>query len=354
MAIEIISLQGSPRDMGRQHGERLGTGARAMCETRIELSLKAANGRLSRSDLLALAGKSLPVFADFAPETYAEFCGIAEGAGVSREELLIGNGYTDLVDLVRRHATALSECTAFAVTESATRDGLSLLGQTWDMSASAYPHVVALRRVPSTGPASITMTTAGCLSLIGVNECGIAVGNTNLVPVDARRGVMYLAVIHEALAQRTFEDAVRVITDAPRMSGHYYYVGGPNGEVAGIETTALKHALLEPDGAGLLAHANHYVSDELRDQAAVPPAGNSLKREAHMWELLRAETDGHDMATLVRAMSDHDTPICRHERHDDEVRACSAAVMCPAERRISMTKGYPCEGEFVEVALVQR
>ncbi|MBM3956466.1 MAG: hypothetical protein FJ313_00255 [Gemmatimonadetes bacterium] len=350
MSIEIRLLEGSPHEMGGRHGEMLAEGARAMCETRIELCLRASEGRLSRSDLLALAGESLPIFTDFAPETYAEFCGIAEGAGVSREELLIGNGYTDFVDLVKRRASAVSECTAFAIAPVASRDGRSLLGQTWDMSASAYPYVVALRRMPRSGPASVTMTTTGCLSLVGINEHGIAVGNTNLVPADARNGVMYLATIHEALAQRTFEDAVRVVTDAPRMSGHYFYVGGPHGEIAGIETTATRSSQLVPDESGLLAHANHYVTD-LQSHASGPPGDNSLQREARMWELLRAEAAGHDLTTLTQALSDHETPICRHERPDEEIRTCSAAIMRPADRRLWMVKGNPCEEEFVEVAL---
>jgi isopenicillin-N N-acyltransferase-like protein len=350
MSIDIHVLEGSPHEMGGRHGEALAEGARAMCETRIELCLRAAEGRLSRTDLLALAGESLPTFADFAPETYAEFCGIAEGAGVSREELLIGNGYTDFVDLVKRRASALSECTAFAVAPVAGRDGRSLVGQTWDMSPSAYPYVVALRRLPRSGPASITMTTTGCLSLVGINEHGIAVGNTNLVPADARNGVIYLATIHEALAQRTFADAVRVVTDAPRVSGHYFYVGGPHGEIVGIETTALSSAQLAPDASGLLAHANHYMTD-LRDLAAGPPGDNSLRREARMWELLRAEAAGHDVTTLTQALSDHETPICRHDRPGAEARTCSAAIMRPADRRMWMTKGNPCEGEFIEVPL---
>ncbi|MBM3498474.1 MAG: hypothetical protein FJX74_07355 [Armatimonadetes bacterium] len=351
MGLEVLSLEGSPREMGGRHGERLAEGARAMCDTRIELCLQAAAGRLSRQDLLALAAESLPVFADFAPEAYAEFGGIAEGAGLGREELLIGNGYTDFVDLVRRRSASVSECTAFMVAGEATTAGSSLLGQTWDMSASAYPHVVAFRRAPRSAPASITLTTAGCLSLVGLNECGIAVGNTNLTPTDARAGVMYLAVIHTALAQTTFEAALAVITDAPRMSGHYYYVGGPTGQLAGVETTALKHTLLRPGASGLLAHANHYVDQGLRRSAASEPSRNSLDREARMWELLRAAAGSHDPGTVAVALADHEAPICRHERPDEEIRTCSVAIMQPAEGRIRLAKGCPCDAPFTDLAL---
>jgi len=351
MGIELVDLKGTPRDMGARHGQLLAEGARAMCEARIELSLRAGPG-LTRDELLKLAGESLPVFADFAPETYAEFQGIAEGAGLSAEELLIGNGYTDFADLVSRAAAAPSECTAFEVAASASGDGRAYLGQTWDMNASAFPHVVAFRRLPTAGPASIAMTTAGCLSLVGVNECGIAIGNTNLAPRDAKRGVMYLALIHTALAQTSFDEAVRVVTGAPRMSGHFYYLGGPDGELLGIETTAERHAFQRPNDAGLLAHANHYTDGELAAYVGQgEPGGNSAARETRMWDALSAGLGAHDLVTLAEVLGDHEAPICRHEQPGDEARTCSAAVMCPSERKIRMTRGYPCEGGMVEVGL---
>ena len=351
MAIVLVDLEGTPLEMGRQHGELLAEGARAMCESRIDLC-RAARRDLSRRDLLGVASKCLPALADFAPATYAEFQGIAQGAGLPEAELLIGNGYTDFADLVRVQPPPSSECTAFEVSAAASRGGRSYLGQTWDMNGTAFPHVIALRRLPDDGPASVTMTTAGCLSLVGINECGVAIGNTNLVPRDARAGVMYLSVIHAALAQASFENAVDVVTNAPRMSGHFYYLGGPNGELVGIETTAARHAVLHPDADGVLAHANHYVDGGLADYVGQgEPAGNSPAREARMWELLRTQSGEHDLVTLAGALSDHEVPICRHERPDDEARTCSAAIMCPSERAIRMARGYPCEEEMVEVRL---
>jgi isopenicillin-N N-acyltransferase-like protein len=350
MSIDIITLEGTPAEMGARHGELLAEGARAMCESRIELSLKASGG-MSRAEVLALAGQSLPVFADYAPDTYAEFCGIAEGAGVTREELFIGNGYTDFVDLVRRQRPGPSECTHFAVRAQACGDGKLRVGQTWDMAASAYPHVVAFRRLPKGAPATLTVTTAGCLALIGLNEHGIAVGNTNLTPHDAQTGVMYLAMLHTALAQSSFDAAVRAFCDAPRMSGHYYYVAAPADNLAAVETTALRHVFLNPDARGLLAHANHYVAPELVAYVEADTLSkNTRGREARMWELLRA-TPSHDTDSLWRILQDHEAPLCRHEDADNPARTCAAAVMTPADRSIRMAKGYPCEAQYVEATL---
>ena len=240
----------------------------------------------------------------------------------------------------------------FGVAAQAGGAGKSYVGQTWDMHATAFPYVVVFERRPSEGPASMTLTTMGCLSLIGINEAGIAVGNNNLTPKDARAGVMYLALIHDALAQTNVDDAVRAITDAPRMSGHHYYVGGPGGEVVAIETTGERHENLGPNEAGVYAHANHYNDPGLAAYVGETAGEGSLKREARMWELLHEGAGGLDAGSLGNVLQDHEAPICCHATDPEHGgRTCAAVVMCPADRAMWVTRGNPCEEDMVELGL---
>ena len=264
-------------------------------------------------------------------------------------QLYIGNGFTDFVDLVRRTYLPQDECTMFAATPPACEAGRSYLGQTWDMHATAFPYVVALHRLPKDGPASVTLTTTGCLSLIGINEAGIAVGNNNLVPRDAKIGVMYLAMIHHVLAQTSFDAAVSAIANAPRMSGHHYYIGGPAGEVAGIETTGTRHAVLKVDAEGIYAHANHYVDKGLAEYTVTEGGEHSLTRETRMWELLREAAGGLDAQGAAELLRDHEAPICCHTDEPDGSRTCAAVVMCPSERTMWITAGNPCEEEMAQL-----
>ncbi|MCZ7600597.1 MAG: hypothetical protein M5U09_26690, partial [Gammaproteobacteria bacterium] len=114
---------------------------------------------------------------------------------------MAGNGYTDIRDAVVQRPS-MEGCTTFTALADDTADGAVWCGQTWDMNLAMLPFVYVLRREPERGPATVGVTTTGCLSLIGVNDEGIAVGNSNITPLDARPGVMYLAMIHHALAQR--------------------------------------------------------------------------------------------------------------------------------------------------------
>ena len=71
------------------------------------------------------------------------------------------------------------------------------------------------------------------------------------------------------------------------MSGHHYTIGGPDGELAGIETTAERHVRLGFDERGLYAHANHYNDEGLAAYVAQGEVtGTSPVREERMWEML--------------------------------------------------------------------
>ncbi|MDH7570119.1 MAG: C45 family autoproteolytic acyltransferase/hydrolase, partial [Armatimonadota bacterium] len=167
MPLQLVELAGEPRDMGRQFGEELRDGVRALSEERLRLAMAHAarsGRRLTREECLALAGQFVSPHRTYAPEVWAELEGIAEGAAIPLELLLIGNGYTDYRDVLRRVAGE-EECSSFLIHPDAA-DGKPLCGQTWDMHATAEPYAVVVRRRPRKGPPTLSLTTAGCLSLV--------------------------------------------------------------------------------------------------------------------------------------------------------------------------------------------
>lgn len=351
MPLRIIELAGTPHDMGYAHGQQLASEVHALAEERqrlCEKELGEAGISVSRADVLGLAKQHLDIQAEHAASVHSEFCGIADGARIPAEELLIGNGYTDFRDVLKLNASPPHECTSFLVKPSASADGCTYLGQTWDMHASAEPLVVVFRRQPKDGPQSITLTTAGCLSLVGVNENGLALGNNNLVPTDARPGVIYLAMIHDFLSQRSFERAKAAITDAPRASGHNYYLADASGQALDVETTAERHVEIDPP-AGTYAHANHYEAEALKGLQMDAPGKSSLARKERLSALLSDAEGAIDVARLHECLSDtcggEETGICRH----GEVRSCAAAVMCPQRREVWACQGPPDVNELARI-----
>ena len=326
-----------------------------MIRARCDLALKRGrelDAELTMERCLQTAGDHLAAHEDYSPPVYAEFLALAEALDVSTDELLIGNGFTDYIDVLLGEMTGEGEgCTSFVATSKATADGLTYVGQTWDMNAFAEPHMRVFRREPADAPAWVTLTTAGCLSLIGLSERQIAVGNTNLTPVDALPGVMYLAMIHEALRSPDYSRARAAIEWAPRASGHYYYVASESGSATGIETTATRHtALPMPDG--LLVHANHYSDARLAELSREPAGDNTLAREALLDGYLRERVGELTLETMIAGMrlAEGEHPVCRAPVDDpDAVTTCAAAIICPELRKMWIAPGNPGTTEFEEV-----
>lgn len=346
MAVACIKLSGTPRAMGQQFGEELREMCRAMTQTRLELAEQAARRLMPPRDLawaLDLAAASLPYLEQYSPVIFEEFLGIAEAAGITPPELLIGNSWTDFKDLMGARAGA-HNCTSFVLEGALTADGQTYLAQTWDMHVTAAPYVVIVHRCPAEGPQTLSFTTAGCLSLIGLNEEGISVGNTNLVPTDARPGIFYLALIHEALRGRTMAEASAAIIQAPRMSGHYYHLGDAQGNFLGIETTATAHAQMN-SANGRFVHTNHYLAPELqRTGLTTPPGSNSLGRQQRCEALVENISLPASFQDITQMLSDHQGPypICRHIGPQEEYATIGAVILCPARRHLWIVSGNPC------------
>lgn len=344
-----LELAGTPREMGQQFGEGLREPAREMVHTRLELAAGVAAELEPARDLqwcLALAQDSVQYLQGAILE---EFEGIAQGTALTLAELVIGNGWTDFRDLIKVSG-ASHNCTSFAVDGSLTADGQTYLAQTWDMNVTAAPYLVVVKRKPSQGPRTVSLTTAGCLSLIGVNEHGIAIGNTNLAPSDAQPGIFYLALIHEALAQRALAEALAVITDSRRMSGHYYYLGGPDGEFRGVETAGRRHAEVALE-RGRYVHTNHYLRPELLELCTEASA-SSLGRQALGERLVGELASSVTVTDISQVLSSHEgeQPICRHILPGAEWASLAAAIMCPARREMVVFDGTPCQGQVLTVS----
>ena len=152
----------SPREWGRIHGESFRGEIKALAAIRVYLCTKVGGFR-GHDQVVAAAKAHLPILERYHKPLYEELLGIAEGAIVSPEEIVVANHYTDLRDLDPdpekwRMAPTQDSPESTSVTaagaESLGGDGCSMfykptpgghvLAQTWDMHATAIPYVMVL------------------------------------------------------------------------------------------------------------------------------------------------------------------------------------------------------------------
>ncbi|GIU91823.1 MAG: peptidase C45 [Acidimicrobiia bacterium] len=341
--IRLLELSGEPEDIGRGHGEAYADEIRAYADDRIERSLVGAE--LDRETVLALAAETLDAHRDYAPDLYREMVAMAEAAGLTPAEAVVVGGFTDFVDLVRARAGGSATedtCTAVMVPD-AMADGHGYLAQTWDMHASATPHIIVLRLQPAGRPSAVVFTTVGCLGQIGLNEAGIAVGINNLTAADGRVGVTWPFVVRKVLQQTDVDAAVRCVMEADLAGGHNFLILDRRGVGYSIEAMPTARHVFEL-GDEALIHTNHCLAPETQAVEAERPAAlqeSSLERLEHASHLAAPVT----VAKLM-ALTRDERAICRRPEPPFDYETCGAVIMRPATGELWACWGLPSESEF--------
>lgn len=356
--MQVIELSGTHRQMGQAFGEACRDEVRGLYAARVLNAIEQAatygGHSVTEGHLVQIAKACLPLVQAYHPEGYAELSGIAQGANLDLERVWVMNALTDLRDIasytdVARWAPPVDGegCSAFILQGDQSAEGTGFVGQTWDLSTSNMPFVRIVKRRPTEGPATVCLTTVGCLSLIGMNAHGVSVGTTNIRTLDARPGVCYLDVIHKALHQTDLESAAHTITEAPRAGAHYFYVMDGQGRAAGLECSATQSARVDVD-QGHSVHCNHVLEENNRAlEAPGTPVESSLHRQGRLSTLLGAPDRTHRPEDLMGYLADHDggdRGICRHDFGG--ISSNGSVIMNPATRRLWAVHGPACTGTW--------
>jgi isopenicillin-N N-acyltransferase-like protein len=346
--MRTYSFSGSPRAIGQAFGETCRAEIASLYDLRVrnalDQALRFGGQRATVADLLALAERSAPLTRDFDPAGWDELSGIAEGAAMPLVQILAMNGLTDFRDgLAWPESSQADGCTSILVHGAATAHGRVLAGQTWDLATDNLPHVICVHRAPTDAPETWTLTTDGCLSLIGLNDAGLAVGTTNIRTTDARAGVNYLSILHAALARRTFEDALHVIEHAHRAGAHYYWIASADGRAAGVECSARRAFRAELSAEARFAvHANHALHPEVQTIEGAPPGASSLARQRRLEALAAAsagDISGDSLEGFFADTADGPNAICRDDL--DGLNTNGVVVVDPAALSLRVCHGVP-------------
>lgn len=343
--IRVTQVAGTAREMGGRHGSAHAEEIRAYTSDRVVLS--AAGTDWGPDRILALAESMLPAHEKYDPDLYEEMSGMAEAAGISAAEAVIVGGYTDFIDTVRAEAGSGSyedACTAVVVPD-ALADGTGFLAQTWDMHASATPHIVLLDIRPASGPAALVFTTVGTLGQIGMNEAGIAVGINNLTADDGKLGVTWPFVVRKALRRTDFDSAVAAVVDADLAGGHNFLVFDAAGRGVSIEAMPTVTHIERLDGA-VIAHTNHCLSLATRRVEGARPADLVASSTLRLGQAPGLLDERPVTVETLMAMTRDDRAICRYPVPPDNYESCGAAIMRPSTGDFWACWGIPAENQF--------
>jgi isopenicillin-N N-acyltransferase-like protein len=306
----------TPRQWGQLHGESFRGEIQSLAAIRVYLCTKVGSFG-TEDEVLRAASAHLPILQAYDDALYQELCGVAEGAGLSPEHIVVANHYTDLRDLSPDPAKWVAAPTAdqprvavaSAGGEGGARDsqgdGCSViwaetptgrvLAQTWDMHATAIPYVMVIG-VPAVGdrPAHRVLSVTGCLGMAGMSTQRVAIAINNLFSTDATLGIVWPAMVRKALAQPAARAARDVVMQSPIGSGHHYFVADRQ-EAFAIETSGTRRKQIF-DGGPSYCHTNHCLDADIGAASKVPATSTTYDRYAWLGQSLaqRAVADLDD------------------------------------------------------------
>jgi len=291
----LIELAGPPHARGRDYGRK--------AKPRIDKGIAHYAGQLKGLGLdwpqiRALVADYLPVIERFEPAYVEEMRGIAEGAGVGFEEIVLLNARTEVLKLgarpdLRARLAAREDpdgCTGVVALPAATREGRLIHAQNWDWKAECAETAVVLRVRRDDGPDLMTFAEAGALARCGFNAAGIAV-TANYLESDrdyCQVGVPLALIRRKVLDSEHVALAMRTVYCTPKSASNNMIVSHRDGVAIDFECAPDETFQVHAQ-AGLIVHANHWQSSvalgKLKD-TGIQNTPDSLYRDLRVRELL--------------------------------------------------------------------
>lgn len=308
---KLVEIEGPAFERGLSYGKQ--------ADVQVRHGLGVYEALLDRHGLnwdsvLAYAAELREALAPQVPEAMEELRGIAKGAGVKLEEILVINGRSEIINLHAQRPTDISNlddgCTSAVVLPELTKSGRLLHVQNWDWLADCSESTVVLKIRSDKHPDILTYVEAGGLARAGFNDRGVAITGNNLVSGQdghAPFGVPLSVIRRRVLEAGGYSQALTELYRLPRtVSNNMTISCAESGDCLNFETTPTEIYWDAPEGA-CLTHSNHFMNASacVRERdLGIARGADTLFRNRRLRSLIEGAEVKHDLDTLAVALDD--------------------------------------------------
>ncbi len=227
----VMFLQGSPEEMGEQHGKLLRDEARNLVDRivyGVGVGSSIAKGRWFFGEIEEAQNRLEP----FIPKPYLrEMDSLAAAAGLHPEETRLANFFPELF-----------HCTGFALHGNATVGGRMYHGRVLDYlrGLGLEQNAVVMVMQPDEGNAWVNVGYAGFIgSVTAMNEKHLAIGEMGGRGEGDWDGKPMAQLMREVMEKAdTIDEAVKIMRESPRTCVYYYVISDAKTKRAvGIKAT---------------------------------------------------------------------------------------------------------------------
>lgn len=353
----VVEVSGSAFERGRMHGE--------LARDRIERSLAnyarlfAFNG-LAWEEAQRRSDGYREVIGSFDAALLEEMEGIARGAARPFGEILALNVRTEIMPQRFLEGADTGECTAVAVAPAGSATGGTLLAQNWDWVGSQRDALILLRVRESADPACLTLTEAGMLAKIGLNDAGFGVCLNILRSVfdGGRPGIPVHVLLRALLKRRSVAEAIAFASGLSFGGSSNILCADRGGESASLEFSPQGLRVVRGDGA-TLCHTNHFVHPEALGWQAELASSLSTEARLERARQLAAARTKHGLEDLKRLLRDETAgllSICRKPDRslpaDAQIESVASVIMELARGVMHVAPDVPSRCDYQAVGVV--
>jgi isopenicillin-N N-acyltransferase-like protein len=358
ISIPVINLRGDPSLRGSQYGSQ--------ASSAIKRSLGAYQAMFKHflnqdwDDIRQQATKYIPAILGYRPHLMDEMAGIAQGAGLTLEDILVLNLRTEFLN----KATAIRaarECTAIAALPSITQHNHTLVGQNWDWNPLTADTLVILAADPQDGrPSFITLVEAGMLAKTGMNAAGLGLATNALVTDQDGKdvGIPYHVILRGILEADSIASANAAVPTENRASAANYLIAHVDGQAINIETApgGKRGKMVSRPQRGMIAHTNHFVigTPGFKDLGFLD-GDDSLLRYQSVQNFFASVDRPVDVNLFEEIFSDHEHypyGICCHVNETkppaEQYASLASIIMNLNTATMWVAGGNPCQTNFTE------
>ena len=288
----LIAVSGDSYTCGRTYGEAF--------ESEIAEVLAFYRDLFKWSEQQERILERVAVFAKhiagFNAEYIDEMQGVADGAGVTLNDIVMLNARSEILSSME------NECTAACFPKTA------VLFENWDWAEGFADKSVMVHRTFSDGASALIFTEAGILGKVGLNSHGIGIVINFLFSQATPDGVPAHILLRSLLECSSLEEVTKRITTHGETLGLNVLAGDANGRFINYEMTG-KNIHVHEVGDTPYTHTNHFLHESNKDPDKFL---NSVGRLERMQELLAGTTD-FSVASAQEILKDGegDAPLLR-------------------------------------------
>ena len=335
-----IEISGNPLERGQRYGEA--------CPELIRGSVDIYSERLKKVGITdekfsAIVADFVPVMEEFSLDGVTEMRGIAEGAGLPFESIVLVNARTEIISLAKRSVEGLEGdldgCTGAVIMPERSASGKLIHGQNWDWRADCAETSIVLRVLREDGPDLLTFTEAGALARSGFNSAGVAI-TANYLECErdyTQRGIPLPMIRRKVLEQEHVAMAMRAVYITPKACSNNMIISQCKGWAINFECAPDETFTIYPEN-DLIVHANHWQSpvalSKLKD-TGVDSVPESFYRD---WRVRRALESKKKLSVedmKVALFDNFGSPycVCRPpiEKEDGNLSATVAMIIMEPE-----------------------